>query len=143
MKIDKRTKAYKDSLKQSEDMKDVPSIGLGDSIEKVLKATGIKKAVEMFMDGKDCGCDKRRDLLNKVFSYKTSCLNEYEYTYLTEYNKRHNPKSFKGDDVRVLLNVHQRVFKVRPRVCANCNSGVKIMNDVVDNLNKLLKLYEE
>ena len=143
MKIDKRTKAYKESLKESDNMKDVPSIGLGDTIEKITKATGIKKAVELFMDGKDCGCDERKAKLNKLFNYNTACLIEDEYNFLTEYNKRHNPKSFTGEDVRVLLNIHARVFKVRPKVCANCNSGVKVMNDVVDNLNKLLKLYEE
>jgi len=43
--------------------------GLGDTIEKITKATGIKKAVERII-GKDCGCNKRRESLNKVFPYK-------------------------------------------------------------------------
>ena len=43
------------------------SRGLGDTIEKFTKATGIKTMVER-MPG-DCGCDKRRDKLHKMFPY--------------------------------------------------------------------------
>lgn len=48
------------------------SKGLGDSIEKITKATGIKKVVESAAKamGKDCGCNKRKDKLNKMFPYK-------------------------------------------------------------------------
>jgi hypothetical protein len=47
------------------------SKGLGDTIEKVTKATGIKKVVEAFSaaTGRDCGCKARRDALNRVFPY--------------------------------------------------------------------------
>ena len=45
------------------------SKGLGDSIEKITKATGIKYAVDKAMKGKDCGCKKRKDNLNKMFPY--------------------------------------------------------------------------
>lgn len=46
------------------------SKGLGDSIEKLTKFTGIKPLVKKISGGKDCGCDKRRDKLNKKFPYK-------------------------------------------------------------------------
>ena len=47
------------------------SRGLGDSIEKFTKATGIKKAVDYVSEktGKDCGCSKRKAKLNERFSY--------------------------------------------------------------------------
>ena len=47
------------------------SRGLGDSIEKLTTALGIKKAVETVAKatGKDCGCNKRRDSLNRMFPY--------------------------------------------------------------------------
>jgi hypothetical protein len=47
------------------------SRGLGDSIEKVTKATGIKKAVDKVSKatGKPCGCGERRDRLNRLFPY--------------------------------------------------------------------------
>jgi len=45
------------------------SKGLGDTIEKITKATGIKHIVEEVSSG-DCGCNKRKDKLNKMFPYK-------------------------------------------------------------------------
>ena len=49
------------------------SKGLGDTIEKITKATGIKKVVNK-VAGEDCGCNKRREKLNKIFSYKKQQL---------------------------------------------------------------------
>jgi hypothetical protein len=48
------------------------SKGLGDSIEKFTKATGIKSIVNAVnkLRGKDCGCNKRKTELNKRFPYK-------------------------------------------------------------------------
>ena len=48
------------------------SKGLGDTIEKITKATGIKKVVNKVAKatGKDCGCDERKDILNSIFPYK-------------------------------------------------------------------------
>ena len=47
------------------------SKGLGDTIAKITKATGIKKVVDTVAKatGKDCGCDKRKDTLNRLFPY--------------------------------------------------------------------------
>lgn len=48
------------------------SKGLGDSIEKITKATGIKTMTEKIADGLNipCGCEGRKDALNKMFPYK-------------------------------------------------------------------------
>ena len=48
-------------------MRMMKSKGLGDSIEKFTKATGIKKVVEKVAP--NCGCRKRKDKLNKMFPY--------------------------------------------------------------------------
>ena len=47
------------------------SKGLGDTIAKITKATGIKKVVDTVAKaaGKDCGCGKRQDTLNRLFPY--------------------------------------------------------------------------
>ena len=42
--------------------------GLGDSIEKFTKATGIHQIVDKVSDG-DCGCSKRKEKLNNMFPY--------------------------------------------------------------------------
>ncbi len=49
-----------------------PSRGLGDSLEKITKATGMKAIVERGAKalGKNCGCSERRDTLNRMFPYK-------------------------------------------------------------------------
>ena len=48
------------------------SKGLGDTIEKITKITGVKAVVDTVakVTGKDCGCKARRDTLNKKFPYK-------------------------------------------------------------------------
>ena len=50
------------------------SKGLGDSIEKITTATGIKKVVDKISKatGKDCGCNKRKETFNRFFPYKTN-----------------------------------------------------------------------
>ena len=49
------------------------SKGLGDSIEKITRLTGIKSLTQMgarAVGKKDCGCNKRKQVLNKAFPYK-------------------------------------------------------------------------
>ena len=49
------------------------SRGLGDSIHKITKMTGLKSLAQISasaMGFKDCGCDKRKNWLNKQFPYK-------------------------------------------------------------------------
>ena len=52
-------------------MQSEKSKGLGDTIEKITKATGIKTVVDKInkATGKDCGCNKKKDKLNKLFPY--------------------------------------------------------------------------
>tara|TARA_B100000902_G_scaffold40517_1_gene48102 strand:- start:3840 stop:4004 length:165 start_codon:yes stop_codon:yes gene_type:complete len=49
------------------------SKGLGDTIEKFTKFTGVKSLAQMgarIVGKKDCGCSKRKDWLNQRFPYK-------------------------------------------------------------------------
>ena len=48
------------------------SRGLGDSIARFTRSTGISNLAQMgarALGKKDCGCKKRRDTLNKFFPY--------------------------------------------------------------------------
>tara|TARA_R100000900_G_scaffold142595_1_gene124557 strand:+ start:416 stop:580 length:165 start_codon:yes stop_codon:yes gene_type:complete len=48
------------------------SKGLGDTIEKITRASGIKSLTEIatkVVGYKDCGCNKRKDWLNRQFPY--------------------------------------------------------------------------
>ena len=49
------------------------SRGLGDTIQKITKATGIQAATKLgnkLLGKKDCGCNKRQETLNNKFPYK-------------------------------------------------------------------------
>ena len=49
------------------------SKGLGDTIEKITTATGVKAVVDKVSKatGKPCGCQERRDTLNRKFPYNS------------------------------------------------------------------------
>ena len=63
------------------------SKGLGDTIDKITTATGIKKVVKKATKG-GCGCNKRREKLNKLFPYKNQSTGKTQTTK----NKRTGPK---------------------------------------------------
>jgi hypothetical protein len=48
------------------------SKGLGDTVAKITRVTGVKKVVDTVakVAGKDCGCGKRQDTLNRMFPYQ-------------------------------------------------------------------------
>ena len=129
---DKRTKAYKEWKANQEK----ESKGLGDTIAKITKATGIDKAVK-FIAGEDCGCDERKEILNKMFPYRRpNCLTETEYTTLTEFFKRNHTQVSKSDQL-TLLKISNRVFNERkqPSSCGSCVRGM------VQRLKRLFNEY--
>jgi len=116
------------------------SKGLGDSIEKITKATGIKQATDWIFDklGKDCGCDTRKEKLNKLFPYKNiECLNEDEYMYLKGFFAL-NKNVVNINEQRTLLNIHNRVFNTNKEQ-SSCGSCVK---DLVNSMKRLYNEYE-
>ena len=49
------------------------SKGFGDTVAKMTKATGLDQVANRMAKAagmNDCGCNKRRDTLNRVFPYK-------------------------------------------------------------------------
>ncbi len=100
------------------------SQGLGDSIEKLTEATGIKKAVELFSEitGLDCGCDERKEKLNKIFPYKKpNCLTETDYNYLKDFFDK-NPSQITPIVQRELSVIYKNIFNVNLEAssCASC-----------------------
>lgn len=114
------------------------SEGLGDTLEKITKATGIKKLVK-FVAGDDCGCEERRKKLNKLFSYApdVKCLVEDEYHFLSGWFalERNTVSPQEQQDLRDIFN---RVFnkKSTPSSCASC------VRDMVDRLRQVYNEYE-
>tara|TARA_Y100000592_G_scaffold76928_1_gene120511 strand:- start:210 stop:455 length:246 start_codon:yes stop_codon:yes gene_type:complete len=56
------------------DVNNMKSRGLGDSIHKFTKATGIKSVVDRVSRGLNipCGCEARREALNRMVPYNKS-----------------------------------------------------------------------
>jgi hypothetical protein len=67
--------------------------GLGDTIEQITTATGIKAVVDKISEvtGIDCGCDNRKEALNKLWSYRSTenktlnCLSEDSIAFLKDF----------------------------------------------------------
>lgn len=59
---------------RSKGLGDLPSRGLGDTISKFTKVTGIKAVVNKLSEvtGIPCGCEARQDKLNELVPYNNS-----------------------------------------------------------------------
>ena len=115
------------------------SKGLGDTIEKITEATGIKAVVEVFAKatGIDCGCEERKTKLNNLIPYrrKVNCLNESDYNQLTEFLKP-NKGSLTPNEQWTIAAIYERVFeiKIQHSSCASCWR---------ETLSELRKVYNE
>lgn len=132
----------KDNWQASEDFNKKQSEGLGDTIDKLTTATGIKKAIEWLANGRDCGCEERKKKLNEKYRYKAECMVKSEYDFWKDYLKRHNEKRFSKEDVFRIAQMHRRIFKVRTEICSNCNSGAKVLNRMVKELTNVYNVYK-
>jgi hypothetical protein len=106
---------------------------LGDTIEKITEATGIKKAVK-FIFGEDCGCEERKQKLNKLFRYKQPrCLTEYEYNELTAFLQTHDPNGLTKEEAKIVATLWNGVFQTRkfyrPCTC-NPREWIKLVDDL-------------
>lgn len=131
-KGDKRSKAYREWKKNHE----AKSEGVGDTVAKITKATGIEKAVK-FLAGEDCGCDERKKVLNHIFPYqKPLCLTEEEYNYLSD--KIGNINKVSIEEQKELLSIYNRIFKDNKQLtsCSSC-----FLNGVWKKLERIFKEY--
>ncbi len=107
--------------KRIEEATEQASTGLGDTVEKVLQATGIDKLVK-FVAGEDCGCEERKEKLNKLFPYaKPLCLTEDEFNTLDAYFKK-NTNSLNSEEQKSLIAINNRVLgqKLTFSTCTSC-----------------------
>lgn len=112
--------------------------GLGDTVEQVLETTGIGKVAKWIL-GEDCGCNERKEKLNKLFPYrKINCLTEEEHEILTIFFSR-NTNEISPADQYALLGVYNRVLNVKqqPTSCSSC------WRDIVNQLKVIYKEYED
>ena len=111
------------------------SKGLGDTIEKVTKATGIKSVVK-WLAGEDCGCDERKEKLNKLFPYhKPECMTEQEYNTFGELKDKQVIRPMEQEAIN---EMYSRIFK-QPAQATNCGS---CLAERIDKLKSVYTAYE-
>lgn len=114
------------------------STGLGDTVEKITKATGIKKVVDKVFDklGTDCGCEGRKLKLNTLFRYeKPECFNEEDFNVVkTAIETKQN--KFTPQEQEKFVDIYTRVFpNLKRPECTPCS----FKNEVY---NRLVKVYD-
>ncbi len=110
--MDKRTKEYKEWKRKNK--------GVGDVIEDITKATGIKAVVKSVF-GEDCGCEQRKETINKIFGKRNvKCLEEDEYHFLTTVFEG---KGKIKPDVQIKMKaIFERVFSLKLNSsCLSCS----------------------
>ena len=113
--------------------------GLGDTVEQITTATGIKAVVEMFTKatGVDCKCDERKAKLNKLFSYNSNinCLTEKDYNALTELIAP-SKTTLTPEEQSAISEIYFNVFNYRLQLssCGSCWAG---------KVEELRKVYNE
>jgi hypothetical protein len=113
--------------------------GLGDTIEAITQTTGIKAVVEVFSKatGIDCGCDKRKETLNKLFPYNSNinCLTESDYNLLTTFLDPLK-NTLTPSEQLIVSDIYFNVFNYRLQLssCGSCWKG---------KIDELRKVYDE
>ena len=109
------------------------SSGLGDTIEKITEATGIKKAVKAIV-GEDCGCDERREKLNKLFPYSKPMDAEARELYERNFSNWRDWSRVEIEKQHLMLQMLRDFGGIRQKV-SRCGSCVR------QNLAKLESIY--
>lgn len=111
--------------------------GLGDVVENVLETTGVAKVAKWIL-GEDCGCEERKEVLNRLFPLqKPNCLTEDEFVFLHNFfRERRSQISVKHQEI--LLNIYNRVFNDNKKgtSCSPC-----FINGVLKKLEKVYNKY--
>ena len=117
-----------------------PSQGLGDTIEKVTRATGIKEVVKWAL-GEDCGCEERKEKLNKLFSYSKTpkCMNETEFYWWGNFKSVQTEYLSKdqSDQIAIIWN---RIFGKRS-FYRPCNCNPREWKKMIDEIDIVYKEY--
>ena len=109
------------------------SKGLGDSIEKALKVTGIDKVAKKIL-GDDCGCEERKKKLNQMFPYARP-FTEDELSIYESVLPRIQGGRINGQDQDIMIKLYNKVFNANKKR-SSCTPCVK------ETLDKLEKVYK-
>ncbi len=130
--------------KKEEKLQAAKAMGLGDTIENITKAAGIKKVVDKVFGklGKDCGCDKRKELLNKIFPYrKTTCMNKEQFIIWTETKSHFKTNVINSKELKKIALLHSQLFN--HRYSEPCRCTPKIWAAWIREIDKIYHTYKD
>lgn len=118
------------------------SQGLGDTIEKITEATGIKSIVKAIA-GDNCGCEERKKKLNELLSYRlkvVNCPDEIQIKWYLEFmNKR--TLTISNEQRKQICLYYSNIFNVPYyEPCTNCSPQPYIK--MINELDKVFKNYQ-
>lgn len=152
-KGDKRGKKYKKmklAYEKTIETKNVDDVGIGTTIEKVLKAAGVSKLVEVFTpEGEDCGCDERKRLLNNSPTFNVSqkpkrCMDKDMFEAYDNFVQSREVDKWSAEQAKLVFDTYEWVFALRydtKRMCANCNGTANILKMITASLDKVHESY--
>ena len=110
------------------------SRGIGDSIERITKATGIKAVVDKISEatGIPCNCSERKEALNKLFPYSRQMTADEMKIY--EEVMARTKGTITREDQAIMVKLYNKVFKANKQT-SSCGSCVQA------TLTKLKKVY--
>jgi hypothetical protein len=124
------------------------SKGLGDTVEKITKATGIKKVVKAVF-GDDCGCDERKEKLNKAFTYARQaqrCLEEHQYEQYKLYRKTRTLNVWNEAEIHFIIKLYAHVFAIQYNandLCRNCDGSGKMLFRLSKELDAVFESHKQ
>ena len=108
------------------------SKGIGDTISKITKATGIDKVAKKIL-GDDCGCDERKKKLNQMFPYARP-FTEDELKIYEQVLPSIKKGTINKNEQIALIKIYNKVFNANKQI-TSCSSCVQ------QTLAKLAKVY--
>lgn len=98
--------------------------GLGDTIEQITTATGIKAVVDKISEvtGINCGCEERKELLNKIWTYRQpNCLSNESIEWLNNFLPN-RPEQLTIKQQEKLKVIYKETFNIdfQTTSCGSC-----------------------
>ena len=109
------------------------SKGLGDTVEKLTEASGIKKVVEAITD--DCGCQARKEKWNKLFAYGKVMTKEQKVVWEEQVKQQWGKGVLNAEAQKAANNLYREIYRLKARF-TRCGGCLK------ERLQKLEQAYD-
>jgi len=134
---DKRTKEYRQWLKEQPTVTIETKVGLGDVVEKITDALSIKKCAP---------CEERKKKWNgiKLFTkHKAArCLTDEHIAQYKDYKETSSNNKWTQPDVKLLIDLYAHAFAIQyntKNICVNCSGSGNTMKHIEEQLDKLIE----